>query len=76
MDEMLAALATMADPDPSPDPRVRWERVPTPGGGWIDTQQVESRSDGYRRRLLVVEFNPADPEHARRIGEAIRMLEE
>lgn len=78
-----ARSATVPEPDDLPDEpdensvqKVRWDRIATPGGGWIDQQLVASSAGGYRRRLLVIDFNPRDPEHARRIEAAIRMLSE
>ena len=73
--ELLAALATLADPRDEPDEKIRWDRVATPGGGHIDHQHVSGWVDGRRRRLLVIDYDSQDAEHARRIEAAIKMLE-
>jgi hypothetical protein len=77
--ERDARTATVADPDDGPDDgeiqTVAWDRVPTPGGGFIDTQFVTSSASGQRRRLMIVEFDARDPEHQRRIEAAIRALD-
>lgn len=72
-----AVAADIYDLPDAPDDHVgpvHWERVPTPGGGWIDRQLVASSAGGYRRRLLIIDFDPRDEEHARRIEAAIRMV--
>jgi hypothetical protein len=58
----------------APNETVRWDRVPTPGGGWIDHQLVSGRVDGRRRRLQVIDYHADDPEHAQRIHAALDVL--
>lgn len=66
------------DPDDlaedEPTSKVQWERIATPGGGFIDKQFAATSAHGYRRRLLVIEFDPRDQEHARRIEAALDVL--
>jgi hypothetical protein len=63
------------EPDEDSIQAVPWDRIETPGGGRIDTQQVTSSANGHRRRLLFVEFDPRDPEHQRRIEAALKALD-
>jgi hypothetical protein len=71
-----ARAATVPEPDDGGVRTVHWERVTTPGGGWIDHQLVSGWIDGRRRRLLVIDFDSADPAQVQRIEAALRMLSE